>query len=76
MLVAEVEIVAVREMADRDSNKVSHKDFSGSDHGNEQLLEFSNSEVCDETDKEPNLDRENTPYELLPFYSIVRASPI
>ena len=56
MLVAEVEIVAVREMADRDSNKVSHKDFSGSDHGNEQLLEFSNSEVCDETDKEPNLD--------------------
>ena len=41
MLVAEVEIVAVREMADRDSNKVSHKDFSGSDHGNEQLLEFS-----------------------------------
>ena len=70
--------------------------FSGSDHGNEHSsgavistteVEFTDSELCNETENEENLDRENEPfsnkelqkcenYELLPLHSVVRARPV
>ena len=70
--------------------------ISGSDHDNERSsgavirareVEFTDSEVCNETDMEENLHRKNKPfsnkelqraesYEFLPLHSVVRASSI